>query len=55
MEKRAVKYHRGRLGEAFREEIETLVEGELALQARPATSTVAAVPLRRPWWRRLVG
>ena len=30
MEKRAVKYHRGRLGEAFREEIETLVEGELA-------------------------
>ena len=29
MEKRAVKYHRGRLGEAFREEIETLVEGEL--------------------------
>ena len=30
MEKRAVKYHRGRLGEALREEIETLVEGELA-------------------------
>ena len=29
MEKRAVKYHRGRLGEALREEIETLVEGEL--------------------------
>ena len=29
MEKRGVKYHRGRLGEAFREEIETLVEGEL--------------------------
>jgi len=25
-----VKYHRGRLGEALREEIETLVEGELA-------------------------
>ena len=30
MEKRGVKYHRGRLGEALREEIETLVEGELA-------------------------
>lgn len=29
MEKRGVKYHRGRLGEAFREEIEALVEGEL--------------------------
>lgn len=29
MEKRAVKYHRGRLGEALREEIEALVEGEL--------------------------
>jgi ribosome-binding factor A len=30
VEKRAVKYHRGRLGEALRKEIETLVEGELA-------------------------
>ena len=30
MEKRGVKYHRGRLGEALREEIETLVGGELA-------------------------
>lgn len=30
MEKRGVKYHRGRLGEALREELETLVEGELA-------------------------
>ena len=30
MERRGVKYHRGRLGEAFREEIETLVEGELS-------------------------
>src|SRR5206468_12809577 len=30
MERRAVKYHRGRLGEALREEIETLVEGELS-------------------------
>ncbi len=30
MEKRGLKYHRGRVGEALREEIETLVEGELA-------------------------
>lgn len=30
MEKRGVKHHRGRVGEALREEIETLVEGELA-------------------------
>ncbi len=29
MERRGQKYHRGRLGEALREEIETLVEGEL--------------------------
>ena len=29
MEKRGLKYHRGRVGEALREEIETLVEGEL--------------------------
>ncbi len=29
MEKRGVKHHRGRLGGALREEIETLVEGEL--------------------------
>lgn len=29
MERRAQKYHRERLGEALREEIETLVEGEL--------------------------
>ena len=29
MEKRGVKYHRERLGEALREEIETIVEGEL--------------------------
>jgi ribosome-binding factor A len=29
VEKRGAKYHRGRLGEALREEIETLVEGEL--------------------------
>lgn len=30
MEKRGVKHHRGRVGAALREEIETLVEGELA-------------------------
>jgi ribosome-binding factor A len=30
VEKRGVQHHRGRLGEALREEIETLVEGELA-------------------------
>ena len=30
MEKRGVKYHRGRLAEALREEIETILEGELA-------------------------
>jgi ribosome-binding factor A len=30
VEKRGVTYHRGRVGEALREEIETLVEGELA-------------------------
>jgi ribosome-binding factor A len=29
VEKRALKYHRGRLGEALREEIETILEGEL--------------------------
>ena len=30
MERRALKHHRGRVVEALREEIETLVEGELA-------------------------
>lgn len=30
MQRRGVKHHRGRVGEALREEIETLVEGELA-------------------------
>jgi ribosome-binding factor A len=30
VERRGVQYHRGRVGEALREEIETLVEGELA-------------------------
>jgi ribosome-binding factor A len=29
MERRAAKHHRGRLGQALREEMETLVEGEL--------------------------
>ncbi len=29
MEKRGAQHHRGRLGEALREELETLVEGEL--------------------------
>jgi ribosome-binding factor A len=29
VERRGVKHHRGRLGETLREEIETLVEGEL--------------------------
>jgi len=29
VEKRGAKYHRGRLGEALREEIETILEGEL--------------------------
>ena len=30
MQKRGLKHHRGRVGEALRKEIETLVEGELA-------------------------
>lgn len=30
MERRGQKYHRGRLSEAIREEIETILEGELA-------------------------
>ena len=30
VEKRGLKYHRGRVGEALREAIETMVEGELA-------------------------
>jgi ribosome-binding factor A len=30
LERRGLKHHRGRVGEALREEIETLVEGELA-------------------------
>jgi ribosome-binding factor A len=30
VERRGQKYHRERLGEAFREELETIIEGELA-------------------------
>ena len=44
MEKRAVKHHRGRVGEALREEIETLVEGELA-DPRIGLVSVTAVHL----------
>ena len=44
MEKRAVKYHRGRLGEALREEIEALVEGELG-DPRIGLVAVTAVQL----------
>jgi ribosome-binding factor A len=44
LEKRAVKYHRGRVGEALREEIETLVEGELA-DPRIGLVSVTAVHL----------
>jgi len=45
VEKRGVKYHRGRLGEALREEIETLVEGELG---DPRIGLVAA--RHKFWW-----
>ncbi len=34
MEHRGRKYHRGRLSEAIREEIETILEGELAERSR---------------------
>ena len=44
MEKRGLKYHRGRVGEALREEIETLVEGELA-DPRIGLVSVTAVHL----------
>ena len=44
MEKRGAKYHRERLGEALREEIETMVEGELA-DPRIGLATVTAVEL----------
>ena len=44
MEKRGAKYHRGRLGEALREEIETIIEGELA-DPRIGLASVTAVEL----------
>lgn len=44
MERRQQKYHRERLGEALREEIETIVEGELA-DPRIGLATVTAVEL----------
>ena len=44
MEKRGAKYHRERLGEALREEIETIVEGELG-DPRIGLATVTAVEL----------
>ena len=44
MEKRGQKYHRERLGEALREEIETIVEGELA-DPRIGLASVSGVEL----------
>ena len=44
MEKRGQKYHRERLGEALREEIETILEGELA-DPRIGLVNVSAVDL----------
>lgn len=44
MEKRGAKYHRERLGEALREEIETIVEGELA-DPRIGLATVTGVEM----------
>jgi len=44
VEKRGLKHHRGRVGEALREEIETLVEGELA-DPRIGLATVSEVQL----------
>jgi ribosome-binding factor A len=44
VEKRGAKYHRGRLGEAMREEIETIVEGELG-DPRIGLASVTAVEL----------
>ena len=44
MEKRGAKYHRERLGEALREEIETIVEGELG-DPRIGLASVTAVIL----------
>jgi ribosome-binding factor A len=44
VEKRGAKYHRERLGEALREEIETIVEGELG-DARIGLVSVTSVVL----------
>jgi ribosome-binding factor A len=44
VEKRAVKIHRERLGEALREEIETIVEGELG-DPRIGLASVSSVML----------
>ncbi|HKW18688.1 MAG TPA: 30S ribosome-binding factor RbfA [Terriglobales bacterium] len=44
MERRQQKYHRERLGEALREEIETIVEGELA-DPRIGLATVTSVEM----------
>jgi len=44
VERRSQKYHRGRLAEAMREEIETLVEGELS-DPRIGLVSVSAVQL----------
>jgi len=44
VEKRGAKYHRERLGEALREEIETIVEGELG-DPRIGLVNVSAVTL----------
>jgi ribosome-binding factor A len=43
VEKRGAKYHRGRLGEALREEIEIIVEGELADPRIGLASVIAVV------------
>jgi ribosome-binding factor A len=44
VEKRGAKYHRQRLGEAMREEIETIVEGELG-DPRIGLASVTAVEI----------
>jgi ribosome-binding factor A len=44
VERRGQKYHRQRLGEALREEIETMIEGELG-DPRIGLATVAGVEL----------
>jgi ribosome-binding factor A len=44
VEKRGAKYHRERLGEALREEIETIIEGELA-DPRIGLASVTGVEL----------